>query len=217
VLENAYDETAEIISLTASEIGAAKEVALQVKAKELMASVPFPQVEVLVLRHTGKNISGTGMDTNIIGRLMIPRQPEEEFGGPDAAVLAVLDLTEPSHGNAAGIGLANITTARLAAKIDWYATYTNIVTAGIFGMQRGSLPITMPSDRMALQVAVRGCGQPQAAARLVFIRDTLTLDHLWVSPSLRSAVEEHPRLSIIEEVPLAFDAAGAMTSPWHFD
>ena len=213
ILENAYDQTAEITALVAEEIGGPREAQLLARAKALMASLPFPEIDVLVLRCLGKNISGTGMDTNIIGRLMIPRQPEN-FGGPDVAVITVLDLTDETHGNASGIGLANVTTARVAAKIDWIATYTNSITAGIWGMHRGSLPLTMADDRRALQVALRGCGQPQDTARMVFIRDTLTLDRLWVSPSLRDAVEEHPRLSVVDETPLSFDANGVMAAPW---
>lgn len=213
ILENAYDETAEIIGLKAAEIGGAKEVELQARSKDLMASLPFPEIDVLVVRQLGKDISGTGMDTNIIGRLMIPRQPET-FGGPDIAVIAVLDLTEATHGNATGIGLANITTARVAQKTDWVATYTNAVTSGIFGMQRASLPLTFASDEQALQVALRCCGQLPEAARLVFIDDTLALNRLWVSPNLRPAVEAHPRLSIISEQPLTFSATGVMTQPW---
>ncbi len=121
-----------------------------------MASLPFPEIDVLVVQQLGKNISGTGMDTNVISRLMIPRQPEA-FGQIDVAVIAVLDLTEETHGNVAGLGLANITTARVAQKIDWVATYTNCITSGIFGMFRVSLPITLPDDARALQVALRGC------------------------------------------------------------
>ncbi|OUC05157.1 hypothetical protein RY27_28950, partial [Litorilinea aerophila] len=167
-----------------------------------------------VVRNLGKNISGTGMDTNIIGRLMIPRQPEN-FGNVDIAVIAVLDLTEETHGNVAGLGLANVTTARVVKKIDWVATYTNAITSGIFGMWRVSMPITMADDRRALQVALRGCARPHDQAGMTFIRDTLTLDHLWVSPSLRQAVLEHPRLTIAEEVPLRFDEQGNMVSPWN--
>lgn len=216
ILENAYDETAEIVGLTAAEIGGAKESQLLEKARGLMASLPFPEIDVLVLRQIGKNISGTGMDTNIVGRLMIPRQPENS-GGPDIALIVVLDLTEETHGNAAGIGLANLTTARVIQKVDWVATYTNAVTSGIFGMQRASLPITLADDRRALQVALRCCGQPPPAARLVFIKDTLALDRLWVSSSLRPVVEARPNLSVVEEVPLAFAAGGAIVSPWHLN
>jgi hypothetical protein len=216
IVENGYDETAEIVGFTASEIGGPKEEALLERAKALMPSIPFPEIEVLVVRQMGKNISGTGMDPNIVGRLMIPRQPED-FGGPDIALITVLDLTETTHGNANGIGLANVTTARVVEKIDWHATYTNSLTAGILGMQRTSLPITMIGDQAALQIAVRNCGYPPEAARLVFIRDTLTLDRLWVSPNLRPEVEAQPRLSVIEEVPLSFTAEGVMNSPWQMD
>lgn len=213
ILENAYDQTAAIVGLTAQEIGGPREIELLARAKQLMASLPFPLIDMLVVRQIGKNISGTGMDTNIIGRLMIPRQPED-FGGPDVAVIVALDLTEETNGNAIGIGLANVTTERLVRRIDWGATYTNAITAGIFGMWRASLPLTMPDDRRALQLGVCGCGQPEADARLVLIRDTLTLDRIWVSPSLRSEVEAHPQLSIIEELPLTFDPDGTLTSPW---
>jgi hypothetical protein len=89
----------------------------------------------------------------------------------------------------------------------------NAVTSGVFGLQRVHLPITMADDRRALQVAMRGCKRPPDVAGMVFIRDTLTLDRLWVSPSLRAEVEAHPRLSIVDESPLAF-ADGLMTSPW---
>ncbi|MCB0087690.1 MAG: hypothetical protein KDE54_07245, partial [Caldilineaceae bacterium] len=69
-------------------------------------------------------------------------------------------------------------------------------------------------DRRTIQAALRGCGEEQESARIVFMRDTLTLDRLWVSPSLRPNVEAHPRLKIIDERPLAFDADGVMCSPW---
>ena len=156
LVENAYDETAEIAGLTAAQIGLEPEAALLTQAKALMAGLPYAAIDVLTLRTIGKNISGTGMDTNVISRLMIPRQPEA-FGNVDVAVITVLDLTEQTHGNAAGLGLANVTTARVANKIDWTATYTNAVTSGIFGMYRVSLPMTMADDLRALEVAQHGC------------------------------------------------------------
>jgi len=212
-IENAYDETAEIVGLSAAEVGTDKEAECQARAKKLMASLPFPEIEVLVVRDLGKNISGTGMDTNIISRLMIPRQPEE-FGEVDVAIIAVLDLTEETHGNISGLGLANITTARVFQKTDWFASYTNAITSGIFGMYRSALPITMPDDKRALQAALRGCAYAPESARMVLIRDTLALGKFFVSPSLRQAVEQHPRLSLVGEVPLSFDGNGVMSSPW---
>ncbi len=213
IVENAYDETAEIHGLTATDIGAEYEARLLEKAKSLMPSLPFPQIEVLVVQRLGKNISGTGMDTNVISRMKIPRQPEPA-DGPDIATIAVLDLTAATHGNAYGMGLANVITERVARQIDWAAAYTNALTSGVLGMWRTAMPMTMADDQRAIQAALRGCGEEQETARLVFLRDTLTLDRMWVSPSLRGAIEGHERLSLVEEVPLTFDADGVMHSPW---
>jgi hypothetical protein len=213
VIENAYDETAQVTGLTAEEIGAEREAQLLVTAKSLMASLPFPEIDVLVVRQLGKDVSGTGMDTNIIGRLLIPRQPET-FGTVDIAVIVTLDLTDATHGNASGMGLANITTARMARKIDWLTTYTNGLTSGIFSMYRGSMPTVMADDRRALAAASHCCAVPQPATRMVMIEDTLHLSRLWISPSLRAAADAHERLKVIAERPMAFGADGAITSPW---
>jgi hypothetical protein len=213
VVENAYDETAQVAGLTVEQIGAAAEMELLQKAKSLMASLPFPAIDVLVVRQMGKNVSGTGMDTNIIGRLQIPRQPET-FGNIDVAVIVALDLTEATHGNASGMGLANITTARFARKIDWVATYTNGLTAGIFSMYRGSMPTVMADDRRALMAASHSCAVPQPATRMVLIEDTLHVDRLWVSPSLQAAAEAHPRLRVVGEHKLTFSPSGDLVSPW---
>ena len=93
----------------------------------------------------------------------------------------------------------------------------NALTAGILGMQRSSLPITMATDKAAMELALRNCGQPAESARLVFIRDTLTLDRLWVSPNLRAEVEAHPRLKVVDELALSFASDGTMASPWMMD
>lgn len=129
IVENAYDETFRLKVLHISEIGAEKETRLLDEARRQMGTLAFKDIDVLVVRELGKNISGTGMDTNIIGRLMVPR--EKEFvTEANIATIAVLDLTEATHGNASGIGLANVTTQRAFEKIDWYATYTNSLTSG---------------------------------------------------------------------------------------
>ncbi len=86
IVENAYDQTAHIVGLTADQIGLDPEAILLETAKSYLAGLPFPEIDVMVVRDIGKPVSGTGMDTNVIGRLMIPRQPED-FGGPDVAVL----------------------------------------------------------------------------------------------------------------------------------
>jgi len=215
IIENACEDTSEIIGLPSDKIGTAVEEQLLLKAKSLMMSLPFKSVDVLVVRELGKNISGTGMDTNVLGKLEVNRQPEPEDRN-DIGALVLLDLTEATHGNASGIGLANVTTARLMRKVDFIATYTNAVTATTFGLRRSALPITMADDERAMQVAVRMCGvEPGREPTFMFTRNTLTVEHLWMSENLRSQIEAHPRLSIVSQVPLAFDANGNMTSPWH--
>ena len=213
VIENAYDEPGEIFGMTAAEVGSAVEVEAQARSKKYMASLPFEHVDVLVLKEMGKNISGAGMDPNILGRLLVIRE-RETYGPPDLGTIAVLDLTEESHGNAAGIGLANVIPLRLLNKVDFHATVTNGVTSGTFGPMRGGIPWTMADDKRAIQVAVRTCGQPWAAAKMCFIENTLRLSKIWISPSLRAEAEAHPRLKITGEVPLRFNEGGAMSSPW---
>jgi antitoxin (DNA-binding transcriptional repressor) of toxin-antitoxin stability system len=217
IIENACEETAEIVGLTADQIGTEVEERLLQKAKSLMMSLPFKSMDILVIREMGKNISGAGMDPNVIGKLEVNRQPEPEDRN-DIGALVLLDLTEATHGNASGIGLANVTTARVVRKIDFIATYTNAITATTFGLKRSVIPITMADDRRALEVAVRCCGAPpDREPTFVFARNTLAVEHLWMSPNLRPQIEAHPRLTILGETPLAFDECGCMVSPWRME
>jgi hypothetical protein len=216
VVENAYDETALIQVLHISEIGKEKEMQLLAEARQKMGNLAFENIDVLVVRELGKNISGTGMDTNVLERLMIPREKEPDSKA-NIATIAVLNLTDETHGNATGLGLANVTTTRVAEKIDWHATYTNVLTSGIFGMSKASLPMVMPTDQMAIQAAVRGCARKPEAARIVFIENTLRTDRLWISPSLKADAAQHPQLATGSEVPLEFTAAGSLKSPWQMD
>jgi len=211
VVENAHDDTAIARVLPAAQIGTPVEGELLSEAKRLLMRMPFDIVDVLVLKAIGKNISGTGMDTNVIGRVLIPR--EAEPATPDIAAIAVLDLTEPTHGNASGIGLANVTTWRAAAAIDWTATYMNCLTSGIFGIARVGLPIVMTDDRRAISVAVNGCAQPLDAARIVFAADTLHVNQVWVAPWMADEIAGREDLIVEREVPLSFDG-GRLTSPW---
>lgn len=213
LVENAYDETAMIEALPISAIGKESEMHLLEAARQKMGNLAFQDIDVLVVRELGKNISGTGMDTNIIGRLMIPRE-KEQASEANIAAIAVLDLTTETHGNMNGLGLANITTSRVLEKIDWHVTYTNALTAGAFGMHRSSLPIVMPNDHKAIQAAIRGCGRKPELARIVFVENTLRTDRLWISPSLQHEAVQNPQLSIREQIPLRFTASWTLHSPW---
>jgi hypothetical protein len=197
ILEDATDHTAEIVALPPAEIGGAGEAALLERSRSLLARLPFDQIDVLVVEEIGKNISGTGMDTNVIGRVRIPGERDPLV--PHISVIVALDLSEASHGNGAGMGLADIVTARLAGKVDFTTTYINHLTSGLIGLQRGALPITLPTEREAIAMAMRACGQPDmGAVRLVRIRNTLLLDALWVSAALLPEVAAHPLLETVQ-------------------
>jgi hypothetical protein len=136
------------------------------------------------------------MDTNIIGRLPIPGEPPPV--SPVINVIVVLDLTEETQGNANGMGLADITTARLASKVDFHATYINVLTAGLVGLGKGGLPITLPTGQDAVATAVKVCGQADVAnARVVRIKNTLLLEELFVSAALLDEVAANPNLELV--------------------
>ncbi|HMQ31458.1 MAG TPA: lactate racemase domain-containing protein [Chloroflexaceae bacterium] len=196
IIEDAREQTAEVVALPPDEIGRDGEARLLARSKELMARLPFERLDVLVVDELGKNISGTGMDTNVIGRLPIPGEPP--MPSPIINVIVVLDLTEATHGNANGMGLADLTTARLAGKVDFHATYVNVLTAGLVGLCKGGLPIVLPTGHDAVATAIKVCGQADPAdARVVRIKNTLLLEELLVSPALLPEVAAHPGLELL--------------------
>jgi hypothetical protein len=193
IVENAREETALLVGLPPAEIGAAGEAALLEQSKAMLARLPFEQLDVLVVEEIGKTISGTGMDTNVIGRRGI--RAEAPPPTPQIGVIVALDLAEASHGNAAGVGLADIITAQLAGKIDFRATYINMLTAGIVGLTKAALPITLPDEQSAIATAIKVCGRVDpAAVRLCRIRNTLLLDELQISAALLPEAEAHGEL-----------------------
>jgi hypothetical protein len=209
ILENAYDRTARIEFVEPNGIGAAAEERLQEIAKTLMCALPFDRLDVLIVDEMGKNVSGTGMDTNILGRMFVPGVAEED--APRIAAVVVLDLTEESHGNAIGIGLADFTTERVVSKIDWQATYMNSYTSGISGLLRSRLPCVLPNDRAAIATAIRMCGEPDSSrVRLARIKNTLAAANVEFSESLlEEACAAHVEVTGTP-TPMQFDAAGRL-------
>jgi hypothetical protein len=208
IVENAFDRAAKVAFLEPDDIGGAVESALLKEAKDLMATLPFDDLDVAVVDVMGKNFSGCGMDTNVIGRMMI--RGSAEFERPRIANIAVLDLSDASHGNASGLGLADFIPFRLLEKVDLRTTYINGMTSGLGGPQRGQVPMAMPSDRSAVAAAILTCGRADLEnARVVRMHSTLHLEELLVSTSLRAEVEASDRLSISgDPVPMDFDADG---------
>jgi hypothetical protein len=182
IVENAYDETAIIEALTPEEILLREPQLLDI-AKGLLPSFPLKEIDVLVIDQIGKNISGSGMDPNIIGRMRIRGEAEPEF--PAIKVIAVTDLTDASHGNACGIGLADVVTRRLVNKVDWDATYMNGVTSGFY--EHFMLPIVAATDAQALEWGIRASHDPHKPKKIVRITDTLHLGEMYVSDA---ALEE---------------------------
>lgn len=158
------------------------------EARRLMPRLPVDDIDVLIVDLLGKDISGTGMDTNVIGRLRI--EGEQEPDSPRVKALVVLDLTDASHGNATGVGLADFTTQRLLDKIDFPTTTKNIFTSGF--LARGRIPLVYETDEAAINAALdylfRANPAARDSARIVRIRSTLDLEHIQVSASLLDEV-----------------------------
>ncbi len=213
IVENAYDRAASITFVEPDDIAGPGEARLLVEAKQLMATLPFDDMDVAVIDVMGKNMSGSGMDTNVIGRMMI--RGSAEFERPRITNIAVLDVSEASHGNAIGVGLADFIPFRILEKIDLRSAYINAMTSGLGGPQRGQIPMAMPTDRSAIAAAIVTCGRADLdQARVVRMRSTLDLEQLQVSESMRDEIEANDRLSVVgEPVPMAFDDQGAL-HPW---
>ncbi|MCC7369744.1 MAG: DUF2088 domain-containing protein [Chloroflexi bacterium] len=214
IVENAYDQTAIIESVKATDIADEKEVELQATSKRLMPSLPFDTLDTLIIDEMGKQISGAGMDSNIIGRMLV--HGSAEFDRPNVSAIAILDLTDGSHGNAAGLGLADFTTQRLINKVDFAAYYINCLTSGIGGLQRGQVPMVMPDDRSAVKAAIQTCGEPrQDVVGVMHIRNTLQIGEIEISASLLNQARELSHLDIDPDGhEMAFDATGQIVDIW---
>lgn len=189
IVENAFEETAIVEAIPADRV-LDREQRLLEEARRLMPRLHMPEVDVLVVERFGKNISGIGMDANITGRgelgVALP-----EFDGPPIARIVVLGLTPETGGNAHGIGLADLITQRTFDQIDREATWVNSVTAG--SLACGRIPIALPTDEEAIDAATRSVpGVRPEDARVVRIRDTLSLSEIAVSDTLVEACRTTP-------------------------
>ncbi len=176
-------------------------------AKAHLARLPFNDLDVLIVDEIGKTISGTGMDTNVIGHWRNGTSAKRE---PDYSRIVALSLTEASLGNGLGIGMADFTTRRFAEAFDPLVSYVNLLTATEPGgnTREGPIPLALDSDREAAEVALYSAlAGPQP--RVCRIRNTARLDEFWASDSLRSEVNQNPKLAVLEDArPLAFNSAG---------
>jgi hypothetical protein len=207
VIENGYDETARIEAFNPSNLEAGERRLLK-DARDWMARLPFSPIDVLIVEEMGKNISGSGMDSNVIGR---PTNPHEPFpADPKILWIVVLDLTAESYGNATGIGNADFTTRRLVDKIDMKATLINCITACT--PSGAKVPATYETEREAIETALSCIGlTPAERARVVRIKNTLLIGELDVSEAFLPEVAKRPELTPIGgPTPLGFDVAGQL-------
>jgi hypothetical protein len=211
IVENPYDETAYLDLLKPQEMFE-KEKALLRKARRLMPHLPFEQIDILIVDELGKNVSGTGFDTNVIGRCFSINNQKPKR--PKITRIFVRDLTEASHGNACGIGMAEYTTKRLVEKIDYPSTRINALT----GMtpENGRVPIFFERDRKALETAHYNSGvfNPKDL-RIVWIKNTLELEYIYASTPLLEEARSNPRIEIIgKPFDFPFGPDGNLISKW---
>jgi hypothetical protein len=200
VLENAHDQPYKLVAVPAERI-LIDEPSLLDEAKAEMPRLPFDQLDVLIVDQIGKNISGDGADPNITGRYPTPYAE----GGPRVTKQLILDLTAETDGNANGIGTADFTTVRAAAKMNFGMTYPNGLTSTVVGPV--ALPMILPSDRLAIAAAVLTCNAVGREPRILRIANTLGLDEFTISASLVTEAEADGRLHLMAEpAPLPFDA-----------
>jgi hypothetical protein len=210
VVENSYDETALIEAVPPAEFFA-REEALLIKARQWLPRLPYTEADLLIIDEIGKEISGSGMDTNVVGRKRAFRTKPPE-NQPNMRFIFVRGLSTHTHGNAAGIGLADFTTTRLVKAMNYKATVINCLTSGY--PEGATLPVHLDSDREVLEAALRIIGtRAPEQARIIHIRNTLKVEEVEVSePCLqmpRGAVEfsvaGQPRA-------ITFDADGNLAS-----
>ena len=195
IVENQYDRTA-LLRAVPPENFADGEKELLLLAKKWMPRLPFDHADLLIVDEMGKNISGSGMDSNVIGRKFLDhRAAEKEF--PKITRIYIRDLTEETHGNASGLGTAEFTHKRLVDKLDLEMTYINCLTGG--HPPSGAIPIYFDSDRKILDVALKSIGliEPEDA-KVIHIKNTLDVVELLVSEPYAPEVEKRDELSLVD-------------------
>jgi len=191
LIENAYDETHRIVALAAENM-LAEEPDLLKQATRNMPQILFDCCDVLIVDEAGKNISGTGMDPNVIRKTYITTLTMK----PLAQRVVVLDLTDKSHGNANGMSLADVCTERFFHKIDFSETYPNPLTNGM--LQSSRIPLVMKNDLLAIQAGIKGCFDiNHHDARIIRIKNTLKIGEILISENLLEFARQHPQIEII--------------------
>jgi hypothetical protein len=193
LVEDGYHCLAHIEALHGGRI-AEREPALLGMARKWMPSLPFPEIDVLIVDEMGKNISGAGMDTNIIERGFDEPPPAYKT---NVGAIYVRRLTPESHGNAIGIGMADVASSKLVSEIDKQSTYTNALSAMSPATVR--IPMHFESDRECLLAAARIAGADPAKARIVRVRNTLALDRFVATENYVEEISRRKEFRVLRD------------------
>ena len=200
LLENELGRTSKIVALPNSEIACEGEKALLREARGMSPRLPFHELDVLIIDEMGKNISGAGMDTHVIGRGTMPSIPEHTWGGPDIRIIAVLDVTDESHGNITAVGLADLTTKKLIDKGDFSVSLINMRTSGEGGVLRARIPVIQPTGEDCVRTGIACCGAlDRNKVKLARIRNTADTRFLEITEGLLEIARAAPTLRVSEE------------------
>jgi len=205
IIENAYDHPARF-EIVWKENLVKREKDLLAEAKSLMPKILLDNLHLLLVQEIGKEISGSGMDPNITGRSASPH-----FRKPDALKvekIVALNLTAASKGNACGIGTADVTTKKFVDSINLDYTYVNAITSGVLATAR--IPLHMPTDREAIQLALKTCSRVKhPETRIVWIKNTLSLEKIFASEPLLPEIRKNPQIEVLGDPrSMPFDGRG---------
>ena len=214
LLENAYHETARVVGVPARALFETEE-GLLVEARRLMGRLPLDEIDVLVCDRLGKNISGAGLDTNVIGRSVYGYTAGQPWREGMARILriAVMDVSDESDGNAVGMGLVDFVPERFTSRVDHGVTRLNALTSCC--PTAAKTPVVLADDREAIRAAIRTSPVRPEGPRVVYARDTLELDRVLVSEACRPLVEGREGIEVVlGPAPLRFDDHGRLLSPF---
>jgi hypothetical protein len=206
MIENAHDETMHVEAIPRETLFE-REAELQAIAKRSIGRLLFDECDVLIIEEIGKNISGAGADPNVIGR---NQRGITGFDSPRITKIVMLDLTDVTHGNATGLGMGDVITMKLFKKIDFGATYANIITATY--LDGGAIPVIMNDDREAIALAIKTVPRVKPLdCRVAWIKNTLELTHIAVSEALLDQIRGDKRIEMLgEPEPFRFDGRGEL-------
>ena len=197
IVENSLDHTAEIRACKGADVEAL-DLELIDHARKLMPSLPAKHAHILIIDEIGKDVSGTGMDPNITGRISLEGEPDSEDVKMNRIIIG--GLSEGTHGNAIGMGFADFAPRTLLDGIDFAATNANVITSTF--LQRGRMPMLADDMRQCVDWALRTAGSPPPAPediRAIRIKNTLRMDEMYVTPNIYEEIKDDPSVTLLAE------------------